>query len=100
MVEEQLKQKEGFMNWEFIVQKLSETSWHIAIMISVVSLLKLGILQWTAVKIASIKVSRIEIKKNQRTASFSQPEEKDQVIQILKNADDLDVNDDFYDKAS
>jgi hypothetical protein len=27
------------MNWEFIIQKVSETSWHIAIMISVVSLL-------------------------------------------------------------
>ncbi len=88
------------MNWEFIAQKLSETSWHIAIMISVVSLLKLGILQWTAVKIASIKVSRIEIKKNQRTASFSNPEEKGQVIQILKDKYDLDIDEDFYDKAS
>ncbi|MBK7963020.1 MAG: hypothetical protein IPK04_18590 [Bdellovibrionales bacterium] len=88
------------MNWEFIVQKISETSWHIAVMISVVSLFKLGILQWTAVKIASIKVSRIEIKKNERTASFSHPEEKDRVVQILKNNDDLDLSDDFYDKAS
>lgn len=29
------------MNWDFIIQKISETSWHIAIMVSVVSLVKL-----------------------------------------------------------
>lgn len=68
------------MDWKFILEKVSETSWHIAIMVSVVSLLKLGIIQWTLVKIASIKVSRIEIRKSQRTASFSNPDENAKVI--------------------
>lgn len=88
------------MNWEFIIQKVSETSWHIAVMISVVSLLKLGIIQWTMVKIASIKVSRIEIRKGQRTASFSNPDENGKVIEILKNGNDIDVDEKFYDDAS
>lgn len=88
------------MNWEFIIQKISETSWHIAVMISVVSLLKLGIIQWTMVKIASIKVSRIEIRKGQRTASFSNPDENGKVIEILKNGNDIDVDEKFYDDAS
>lgn len=88
------------MDWKFIVEKFSETSWHIAVMISVVSLLKLGIIQWTTVKIASIKVSRIEIRKGQRTASFSNPDENGKVIEILKNGNDIDVNEKFYDDAS
>ena len=43
------------------------------------------------VKIASIKVSRIEIRKGQRTASFSNPDENAKVIEILKNGNDIDV---------
>ena len=57
------------MNWEFIIQKLSDTSWHIAIMISVVSLVKLGIVQWTMVKLAQVKTSKIIVRNNQKTAS-------------------------------
>lgn len=88
------------MDWKFILEKVSETSWHIAIMISVVSLLKLGIIQWTMVRIASIKVSRIEIKKGQKIASFSDPDEKPHVIKILKDGNDLDIDEKFYDDAS
>ena len=88
------------MNWEFIVQKLSETSWHIAVMISVVSLLKRGIVQWTMVKIATIKVSRIQIKKGQRTASFSNPDENPKIIEILKNGNDINLDEKLYDDAS
>lgn len=88
------------MDWKFIIEKLSETSYHIAIMLSLVSLLKLGIIQWTMVKIASIKVSRIVIKKGQRTASFSNPDENAKVIEILKNGNEMDVDEKFYDDAS
>ncbi len=88
------------MDWKFILEKISETSWHIAIMISVVSLLKLGIIQWTMIKIATIKVSRIEIKKGQRTASFSNPDENPKIIEILKNGNDINLDEKFYDDAS
>jgi hypothetical protein len=86
------------MNWEFVIQKLSETSWHIAIMISVVSLVKLGIVQWTMVKLAQVKTSKIIVRNNEKTASFHHPEEGERVIQIFKNADEIDP--DFFDKSS
>ena len=88
------------MDWKFTVEKLSETTYHIAIMISVVSLLKLGIIQWTMIRIASIKVSRIVIKKGQRIATYSNPDENAKVIEILKNGNDMDVDEKFYDDVS
>ena len=86
------------MNWEFIIQKVSDTSWHIAIMVSVISLLKLGISQWFLVKLAEVKTSKIIVRSNEKTASFHKPEEGEKVIQIFKNADDIDT--DFFDKSS
>jgi hypothetical protein len=93
-----LKRSFKFMNWEFIIQKLSETSWHIAIMISVVSLLKLFITQWFLVKLAQVKTSKIIVKNNEKSASFSKPEDGDNVIQIFKNSDE--INPDIFDKSS
>lgn len=86
------------MNWEFIIQKVSETSWHIAIMISIVSLLKLGITQWFLVRLAQVKTSKIIVRNNEKTASFHKPEDGEKVIQIFKNADDIEP--DFFDKSS
>lgn len=86
------------MNWDFIIQKISETSWHIAIMVSVVSLIKLGIIQWTMVKLAQVKTSKIIIRNNEKTASFHKPEDGERVIQIFKNADNIEP--DFFDKSS
>lgn len=86
------------MNWEFIIQKVSDTSWHIAIMVSVISLLKLGISQWFLVKLAEVKTSKTIVRNNEKTASYHKPEEGEKVIQIFKNADDIDT--DFFDKSS
>jgi len=86
------------MNWEFIIQKTSETSWHIAIMISLVSLIKLFITQWFLVKLAQVKTSKIIVKNNEKSASFSKPEDGDNVIQIFKNSDE--INPDIFDKSS
>ena len=86
------------MNWEFIIQKVSETSWHIAIMISVLSLIKLSITQWFLVKLAQVKTSKIIVKNNEKSASFSKLEDGDNVIQIFKNSDE--INPDIFDKSS
>ena len=67
------------MNWEFIIQKVSDTSWQISIMVSVISLLKLGISQWFLVKLAEVKTSKIIVRNNEKTASYHKPEEGEKV---------------------
>lgn len=96
-----MKNEIKFINPEkiFVAKNGSLLIWISKSMVSVVSILKLGITQWTLVKIASIKVSRIEIKKGQRTASFSNPDENGRVIEILKNGNDIEVDEKFYDDA-
>lgn len=86
------------MNLDFIIQKVSDTSWHIAILITVSAMVRLFISQWFLVKLAQAKTSKIIVRANEKTASFHNPEDGGKVIQIFKNADNIDI--DYFDKSS
>lgn len=75
------------MNWDLIIQKVSDTSWHIAILFSLSAMVRLLISQWFLVKLAQVKTSKIIVRNNEKTASFHKPEDGENVIQIFKNAD-------------
>lgn len=86
------------MNWDFLINKLSETSWHIALLLTISATIRLLISQWFLVKLAQVKTSKIIVRNNEKTASFHKPEDGENVIQIFKNADDIEP--DFFDKSS
>lgn len=49
-------------------------------------------------QMAQVKTSKIVVRNNEKTASFHKPEDGEKVIQIFKNADDIEP--DFFDKSS
>lgn len=74
------------MNYQFIVEKLSDVIWHSAILVSVVGVLKIFLTQYFLYKITVAKKSEIKFVKNGKTASFSNYEDQaEKVINIYKN---------------
>lgn len=87
------------MNWDNVIDKLSSTSFHITLVITLTSLTRVFLTQWFMVKLAKAKTSKVIVRGNDKTASFSQPVDGERVIEIFKNADQIDAEN-FFDQAS
>lgn len=89
------------MNQENIMELtklVSSTSFHICLTITIVSLIKTFLTLFFNVRLAETNKSTISIKTNEKSASYSKPEQSDRVIKILKSDDD--VENEFYDRSS
>ena len=89
------------MNQENIMELtklLSSTSFHICLTITLVSLIKTFLTLFFSVRLSEVNKSTISIRTNEKSASYSKPEQSDRIIRILKSDDDV-VNE-FYNKSS
>lgn len=87
------------MDYQFIVDKLSDVIWHSAILVSLVGLMKIFLTQYFLYKITVAKKSEIRITRNGKTASYSNYEDQaEKVVNIYKNLESVD--DDLFNKSS
>ncbi len=89
----------NFDNVFQIVDMIAKTSWHIAIMLGVLSTLKLVITLIFNFKLAQVQKSEIIVRNGEKYASYSKPSQEAKIIKIL-NEDEKAITEEFRDKAS